>query len=46
MIKSGGENVFAPEVEEALCKQVGVLEAAVVGIPDEKFGEKVKLVYS
>ena len=41
MIKSGGENVFAPEVEQALCQHPAVAAAAVVGVPDERLGEKV-----
>lgn len=41
MIKSGGENVFAGEVEEALVSCVDVREAAVVGIPHRALGEAV-----
>ncbi|EFJ43456.1 hypothetical protein VOLCADRAFT_41779, partial [Volvox carteri f. nagariensis] len=41
MIKSGGENVFAPEVEAALCSHPAVAAVAVVGLPDERLGEKV-----
>ncbi len=41
MIKTGGENVFAPEVEAALCSHPKVEQAAVVGLPDERLGEKV-----
>jgi len=41
MIVSGGENVYCTEVEEILYKHEGVLEAAVYGIPDEKWGEAV-----
>jgi fatty-acyl-CoA synthase len=39
MIISGGENVYPAEVESALLELPGVLEAAVIGIPDEKWGE-------
>ena len=39
MYISGGENVYAAEVEGQLAEHPGVLEAAVVGIPDEKWGE-------
>ncbi len=39
MFISGGENVYPPEVEQILRAHPGVLEAAVVGIPDEKWGE-------
>jgi fatty-acyl-CoA synthase len=39
MYKSGGENVFAAEVERALLTCPGVLEAAVIGVPHYKWGE-------
>jgi fatty-acyl-CoA synthase len=39
MYISGGENVYAAEVEGQLAEHPGVLEAAVVGIPDSKWGE-------
>jgi acyl-CoA synthetase (AMP-forming)/AMP-acid ligase II len=42
MIISGGENVFSIEVENVLSTHPAVLEAAVVGMPDEKWGEVVK----
>jgi acyl-CoA synthetase (AMP-forming)/AMP-acid ligase II len=41
MIVSGGENVYPVEVEEALRQHPAVLEAAVVGRPDERWGEIV-----
>ncbi len=41
MIKSGGENVYALEVEEALLLHPSVKEVAVVGLPDEFYGETV-----
>ncbi|MCW2571648.1 MAG: Feruloyl-CoA synthetase [Frankiales bacterium] len=41
MIISGGENVYSIEVEDALCKHPAVLEVAVVGVPDDKWGERV-----
>ena len=44
MIVSGGENVYCSEVEEALYKHPAVLEAAVFGIPDDKWGEAVHAV--
>lgn len=44
MIVSGGENVYCSEVEEALYKHPGVLEAAVFGVPDEAWGEAVHAV--
>lgn len=42
MIISGGENVYAAEVEAALCEHPDVAEVAVVGIPDARWGEAVK----
>ena len=42
MIKSGGENVYSKEVEDALYTHPAVAEAAVIGVPDEKWGEAVK----
>jgi long-chain acyl-CoA synthetase len=44
MIISGGENIYSREVEEALYTHPCILEAAVVGVPDEKWGESVKAV--
>jgi acyl-CoA synthetase (AMP-forming)/AMP-acid ligase II len=44
VIKRGGESIFSIEVEEALYQHPSVLEAAVVGIPDEIFGELVLAV--
>lgn len=41
MIISGGENIYSVEVENALYKFPKVLEAAVVGTPDPKWGEIV-----
>ncbi len=42
MIISGAENVYSIEVEDALSKHPDVMETAVVGIPDEKWGETIK----
>jgi fatty-acyl-CoA synthase len=42
MIVSGGENVYPEEVEETLEKHESVAEAAVIGVEDEKFGERLK----
>jgi len=44
MIISGGENVSPAEVENCLHQHPSVLEAAVVGLPDEKWGEVVTAV--
>lgn len=41
MIISGGENVYCTEVENALHRHADVLEAAVFGVPDERWGEAV-----
>ena len=41
LIIRGGYNVYPREVEEALYSHPGVLEAAVVGVPDERLGEEV-----
>jgi long-chain acyl-CoA synthetase len=42
MIVSGGENVYPVEVEEALSHHPAVAEVAVIGVPDERWGEAVK----
>jgi acyl-CoA synthetase (AMP-forming)/AMP-acid ligase II len=42
MIVSGGENVFPAEVEDLLAKHTSVAEAAVIGVDDEKFGQRLK----
>ncbi|GIS55882.1 MAG: hypothetical protein Ct9H90mP30_5670 [Actinomycetota bacterium] len=42
MIISGGENIYSIQVEEAIAKHQGVLEVAVIGIPDDEWGESVK----
>jgi len=39
MYISGGENVYAAEVENCLNEHPAILESAVVGVPDEKWGE-------
>jgi acyl-CoA synthetase (AMP-forming)/AMP-acid ligase II len=41
MIVSGGENIYSREVEEALVTHSAVREAAVVGVPDQTWGESV-----
>ncbi len=42
LIKTGGENVYPQEVEQVLLRHEAVADAAVVGIPDERWGEAVK----
>jgi acyl-CoA synthetase (AMP-forming)/AMP-acid ligase II len=42
MIVSGGENVFPREVEDLLAGHDAVLEAAVIGVADEQFGQRLK----
>lgn len=44
MIVSGGENVYSVEVEDALYRHAAVAEAAVFGVPDEKWGEAVHAI--
>jgi acyl-CoA synthetase (AMP-forming)/AMP-acid ligase II len=44
MIISGGENVYPAEVESAIFGHPDVLEVAVIGVPDPKWGEAVKAV--
>lgn len=44
MLISGGYNVYPREVEDVLLAYAGVVEAAVVGLPDEKWGDRVHAV--
>jgi long-chain acyl-CoA synthetase len=44
MIISGGENVYSAEVENAISLMPGVGEVAVIGIPDERWGERVHAI--
>jgi fatty-acyl-CoA synthase len=44
MIISGGENVYPAEVESAIYGHPDVLEVAVIGVPDQAWGEAVKAV--
>ncbi len=46
MIISGGENIYSPEVERVLAEHPAVAEVAVIGVPDERWGEVVKAVVS
>ena len=44
MIVTGGENVYSAEVENALSKHADVAASAVIGVPDENYGERVHAV--
>ena len=44
MIVSGGENVFPQEVEDLLAGHERIAEAAVFGVDDERFGQRLKAV--
>lgn len=44
MIISGGENVYSAEVENAISLLAGVGEVAVIGVPDERWGERVHAI--
>lgn len=44
MIISGGENIYSTQVEAAIHNHPGVLECAVIGIPDDEWGEAVKAI--
>jgi acyl-CoA synthetase (AMP-forming)/AMP-acid ligase II len=46
MIITGGENVYSPEVERVLSEHPAVMEVAIIGIPDDTWGETVKAVVS
>ena len=44
MIVSGGENIYPRIVEEVLFKHPAVAEVAVIGVPDEEWGERIKAI--
>jgi acyl-CoA synthetase (AMP-forming)/AMP-acid ligase II len=44
MIISGGENIYPAEVENAIFGHPAVAQVAVIGVPDDKWGESVKAV--
>jgi acyl-CoA synthetase (AMP-forming)/AMP-acid ligase II len=44
MIVSGGENIYPAEVENVLLSHPSVADAAVIGVPDEHWGETVKAI--
>jgi long-chain acyl-CoA synthetase len=41
MVVSGGLNIYPREIEEALFLHPGVADAAVIGVPDQKWGERL-----
>src|SRR6195952_2065091 len=44
MIISGGENIYSPEIERVLSEHPSMAEVAVIGVPDDRWGETVKAV--
>jgi acyl-CoA synthetase (AMP-forming)/AMP-acid ligase II len=44
MIISGGENIYSPEIERVLAEHPAVSEVAIIGVPDDRWGETVKAV--
>jgi long-chain acyl-CoA synthetase len=44
MVVSGGENVYPAEVENVLLSHPAIVDAAVIGVPDPKWGETVKAI--
>jgi acyl-CoA synthetase (AMP-forming)/AMP-acid ligase II len=46
MIISGGENIYSREIEDVILKHPAIHEVAVIGVPDEKWGEAIKAIVS
>lgn len=44
MIITGGENVYSPEIERILVEHPAIAEVAVIGVPDDPWGETIKAV--
>ena len=44
MIISGGENIYSPEIERVLAEHPAIMEVAIIGVPDDRWGETVKAV--
>ena len=44
MVITGGENVYGPEVESVLIEHPAIADAAVIGVPDDFWGESVKAI--
>ena len=46
MIISGGENIYSREIEDVILKHPAVHEVAVIGVPDQNWGEAIKAIVS
>ena len=46
MIISGREDIYSREIEDMIIQHPAVLEVAVIGVPDEKWGESIKAIVS
>jgi len=46
MIISGGENIYSREIEDVILKHPAIHEVAVIGVPDETWGEAIKAIIS
>ena len=44
MVVSGGENIYPREVEDVIFQHAAVADAAVIGVPDDRFGETLKAI--
>jgi long-chain acyl-CoA synthetase len=44
MVISGGVNIYPAEIEAVLAEHAAVVDVAVIGVPDDEFGEQVKAV--
>jgi len=44
MIISGGENIYSREIEDVILRHPAIHEVAVIGVPDETWGEAVKAI--
>ena len=44
MVITGGENVYGPEVESVLIEHPAIADAAIIGVPDDYWGESVKAI--
>ena len=46
MVISGGENIYCREIEDVIVHHPAIYEVAVIGVPDDKWGEAVKAIVS